>query len=273
MDLEEYLIGVLAMEVPALFEIEALKAQAIVARTYTVKRMRCFGGQGSKCHPEADMCDDPTHGQGWMSEGSARARWPALDASRNWSRLASAVSETNGLIIAHRGLPIDPVYHSTCGGATENSEDVWSAVVPYLRSVTCDWCRSSPRYRSTIQMAIEDMGRRLGEPVAVPALARREGRKFIEILKISGAGRAQTVRIGDRTLKGVDFRSALGLASTKFGWRLSGSSIVFECDGYGHGVGLCQYGANGMAKEGSKASEIIRYYFSGTSVMPMFETR
>jgi len=273
MDLEEYLVGVLAVEVPALFELEALKAQAIVARTYTVKRMRCFGGQGSKCHPEADMCDDPTHGQGWTTEQGAKAKWPTLDAARNWSRLVSAVGATSGLIITHRGVPVDPVYHSTCGGSTENSEDVWSTAIPYLRSVACDWCRSSPRYKNTIQMSIEDLGRRLGDPVAIPTLARQEGRKFIEILKASPTGRAQLVRVGDLTLKAVDFRSALGLSSTKFGWRLAGSNIIFECEGYGHGVGLCQYGANAMAKEGRQASDIIRYYFSGTIVMPMFETR
>jgi len=273
MDLEDYLVGVLAAEVPALFEPEALKAQAIVARTYTVKRMRCFGGQGSKCHPEADMCDEPTHGQGFMTEEAAKAKWPVIDSSRNWARLVTTVRSTTALIIAYRGLPVDPVYHSTCGGSTENSEDVWSTSVPYLRAVSCNWCKESPRYRNTIQMTIEDMGRRLGEPVAIPTLARREGRKFIEILKASPTGRAQTIRVGDVTAKGADFRLALGLSSTKFGWRLSGSEIVFECDGYGHGVGLCQYGANGMAKEGWTASEIITYYFSGTKVMPMFETR
>jgi len=117
------------------------------------------------------------------------------------------------------------------------------------------------------------LGWRLGEPSAIPALARREGRKFIEILKASPTGRAQTVRTGDVTTKATDFRSALGLSSTKFGWRLAGSNIIFECDGYGHGVGLCQYGANGMAKEGRLASDITGYYFSNTTVMLMFETR
>lgn len=274
MPLEEYLIGVLAAEMPASFHPEALKAQAMVARTYAIRRMKAFGGKGASCHPDADICDDPAHGQAWLSEKQAKARWSILTASRNWSALASAVQSTAGQILTHKGLPIDPVYHSTCGGQTENSEDVWQESLPYLRSVECKWCSTSPKIAQTVEITTDELARRLGERTgAITAMAQKEGRKVIEVLKASQTGRVQSLRVGTTTLKGTEFRSALSLPSTRFGWQVIGNRVRFEVSGFGHGVGMCQYGANNMAKDGWKAEQIVSYYFTGVTVAPMFQSR
>lgn len=274
MDLEEYLVGVLAAEAPASFDVEALKAQATVSRTYAVKRMCAFGGKGSECHPSADICDDPAHGQGYLSEQDALAKWGVVSARRNWTKLCGAVSDTSGLIVTYKGIPAWLNYHSTCGGRTESAEDVWGDQIPYLVSVECTWCKASPRFRTAVEMSLDDLAARLGDRSgAIPVMARKDGRKLIEILKSSATGRVQQLKVGNVTAKGTEFRSALGLPSTRFGWQVNGSKIKFECQGYGHGVGLCQYGANGMAQDGYLAEQIIAHYFTGARVVPMFDTR
>ncbi|MCR4397651.1 MAG: SpoIID/LytB domain-containing protein, partial [Firmicutes bacterium] len=161
--LERYVVGVVAAEMPAEFAPEALKAQAVAARTYVAKRMRSFGGAGSPEHPEADICTDAAHGQAWMTEDEMRRTWGPLNFGRYLSKIEQAVESTAGLIMTFDGLPVDPVYHSTSGGPTEDAQDVWGNPVPYLRSVPCDFCRHSPYYSHVIEMPLAEMGTRLGD--------------------------------------------------------------------------------------------------------------
>lgn len=263
--LSEYLMGVVAAEMPANFHLEALKAQAVAARTYALKRMIQFGGKGSREHPGADICTDPQHGQAWVSWEKLSEIWGANYNSYR-QKVEEAVLSTSGLVIVYDGLLIDPVFHSTSGGRTENAEDVWSEPVPYLRSVVCEYDRHSPYYHSVVEMTLEEMWNKLGKVVPVSTSAGRG----LRVLERSATGRVKSIQVGDRTMKGTDFRMALGLPSTNFTWQIQGNRIRFDLQGYGHGVGMSQYGADGLARSGKNYLEILQFFYTGVKIVPAF---
>ena len=263
--LEEYLVGVLAAEMPASFALEALKAQAVVARTYTVKKMPAFGGTGCDKHPGADICTDSTHCQAWQSQAEARARWPQQEAAGYEQKLRTAVRATAGQVITHEGKLIEAVFHSTCGGQTENSEDVWSTAQPYLRSVSCTYCSGSRWYKTTHEVSSADFAAAVVPYVAaVPVSA--SGRALLGSAHRSASGRIKSLLIAGETVSGRDFRTALKLPSTNVQWEIKEDKIIFTAQGYGHGVGLCQYGAAGLAAAGSSYPEIIDHYYTDVKV-------
>jgi len=265
MALEDYVKGVVAAEMPAEFELEALKAQAVVARTLAVRRMRAFGGSGLADDPTADVSTDPARDQAWASIEELRQRWGAA-FNVYWAKVGRAVAETEGMIITYNGLPIDAQFHSTSAGPTENSEDVWSEKVPYLRSVPCDWDRESPYYTSTARFTLGQIEAKLpgSGPLTIPAATGKA--RPVTVIERTATGRVKTVRVGSKTLRGIDFRLALGLKSTNFTVGFDGDEVVFQVKGYGHGVGLCQYGANGLAKLGRSYEEIIKHYYTGVTI-------
>ncbi len=262
MGLEEYIKGVVAAEMPASFHEEALKAQAVVARTYAVGRMRVFGGRGCSRHPEADVCTDHTHCQAWMSAEAQKAKWGIINYYRWADKVSSAVEATWGLIILYQHEIIDPVYHSTCGGHTEDSELVWQAALPYLRGVPCPYDTHSPHMKSTVSLPLSEVLQRMN------AVSGRT--PAVEVLSRSATGRVLSARVGTATYKGTEVRAALGLKSTRFEVTQSADVLTFNATGYGHGVGLCQYGADGMARTGKSFRDIITYYYQGVRVVPLF---
>lgn len=270
MPLEEYLIGVVAAEAPALFEPEALAAQAVAARTFTVRAMRRYGGAGSGEHPEADLSTDPRHGQAWASQAELRRKWGFWPYFQLWRRVARAVETTRGEILTYDGQPIAALYSSTCGGRTENSEDVFGTYVPYLRSVPCSWDRESPRYAETRLIPVAEVEQRLGVSLAaVPATAGRPKREPLTILTTGTSGRVREASVGGERFSGVELRERLELRSTRFTWRLQGNTVEVHTIGNGHGVGLCQYGANGLAQIGRSHREILAYYYPGTTLQQL----
>ncbi len=264
--LGEYVAGVVAAEMPASFHPEALKAQAVVARTYAVKRIRILGGRGCDRHPGADLCDDPGHGQAWQPTSALRKRWGFWYFPRYWGKIKRAVQDTAGLVVTYDGLPIDPVYHSTSGGHTENSEDVWGTKVPYLRGVPSTHEDRSPHLKETVRLKWSDLEKALGYQGGSLAVAARREEKVLEVLERSPYGRVKSVRIGERVFKGTEVRSRLGLRSTLFTWHRAGDAVVIETTGYGHGVGMSQYGADGLARTGWNFRRIIQYYYQGVKI-------
>jgi len=265
MPLEEYLIGVVAAEMPASFALEALKAQAVVARTYAIKRLPAFGGQGCDRHPGADICTDFAHCQAWESEEKSLSKWPATEAAGYLDKISRAVRETKGQIVVYQGQPIDAVFHANCGGHTENSELVWSAASPYLRGVPCSYCAGS-RWRETRrEFSAEQFAAALFPHVSAAPVSAT-GRPLLGNPQRSGTGRIASLRVGGEIIAGRDFRAALGLPSTNFSWQLVSDTITFISNGFGHGVGLCQYGADGQAKVGKNYAEIIRFYYRGVEI-------
>lgn len=258
MPLGEYLLGVVAAEAPASFHLEALKAQAIVARTYAVAKLRRTGGRGCDRHAEADVCTDPTHCQAWLSQEEALANWPFFKQRSYWQKLCRAVGETQNQVVTNEGKLIDAVYHSTCGGSTENSEDVWTNKVSYLRAVPCGYCSDSPRLTETV---------RLSKQQVAAKLAVKEKDLNLNVVSRTESGRIIKVDIGGEVIGGLEFRKRLGLRSSKVSWLIEGDNYGFTTVGYGHAVGLCQYGAAGMAEQGFTAVEIIEKYYSGVEVV------
>lgn len=268
LDLEEYIKGVVAAEMPALFETEALKAQAVAARTYAVKRLRRLGGQGYPSTPPADVTSDGTQGQAYLTQEALKARWGPAASYANWQRVSAAVEATMGLVMTCNGLPIDAAYHSTCGGGTERAEDVWSNAVPYLRAVSCVYCGHSPRRVQQVSFTYAELERRLQlDAKAIAALMGNQGKAVVER---TASGRVKTVRMGDRLIAGTELRRLLELRSTRVTWQLSATGVTFATVGYGHGVGLCQYGADGLAKLGKGYQEILKFYYTGVQVEPIF---
>lgn len=272
MPLEEYVKGVVAAEVPALFHVEALKVQAVLARTLAVRRLRLLGGKGLEgvSGVSADISDNPVKGQGWVSEQALKAKWGTLNYYRYWARISEAVDATAGQIAVYLGKPIDPVYHSTCGGRTENSEDVWANVVPYLRSVECTTDTHAKNFTETREFALGEIESKFA--LKAGSLKAALGtRSPVEVTSRTPTGRAKVLRVGDRTVPANDFRTALALRSTQMKITLRDSVVTITTTGYGHGVGLCQYGADGLGKQGKTFEEILKHYYKGVSLRKVFD--
>ncbi|NPV90697.1 MAG: stage II sporulation protein D [Firmicutes bacterium] len=268
--LDDYLVGVVAAEMPAVFEPSALAAQAIAARTYTLKRIR----QGKSSHPGADLCSDPAHCQAWKGNDELWREWGVLHYAGYHRKIAEAVESTRGLVVTYQGELIDPVYHSTCGGATENSEDVWVYKVPYLRGVACGYCGGAPHYQDEVTVSWDDLYKKLGLSPAVPVASgagksKNSGPATIQAFAHSPTGRIKTLVVGQKRFAGTEIRSRLGLASTRFRWQLNSDGVTFYTQGYGHGVGMCQYGAQGLARAGKTPAEILQYYYQGVEIQRM----
>lgn len=264
--LEEYVKGVVAAEMPASFKIEALKAQAVAARTYVYKRMRSAGGTGCSKHPEADICDDPTHCQAWISTGQMLKKWGIFAFYHYHSKISQAVKSTEGMIILYQGKPIDPLFHSTSGGKTENSEDVWGNFVPYLRSVTSPGEESSPKFLEVKELSVSEVVSKIRQKWPDIIIDYKNPERHWEVVERSESGRIKKMRIGNKVVKGTEIRELFQLNSTNFKWDRNGDKIRFTTIGYGHGVGLSQYGANAMAEKGANYIDILKHYYTGVEV-------
>jgi len=262
--LEEYLIGVVAAEMPASFHPEALKAQAVAARTYALLRMN--KKSKDRKHPDADLCIDPGHCQAWLPQAGMRKKWGLMRFGFYYERVAEAVRTTAGEVLVYQDQIIDPVYHASCGGkGTEDAVEVWGEEVPYLKGVPCTWDpphRTQPVLSSFV---FQDFFARLGvKENAVPVGQGLGG--VIRILEHTRSGRVKKVKIGTRVFTGVDLRKSLALRSTDFSIKTQEDRVVFATRGSGHAVGLCQYGAQGLALKGAKYDKILTYYYRGVEI-------
>ncbi|MBJ6361897.1 stage II sporulation protein D [Paenibacillus sp. MAHUQ-46] len=249
--LELYVRGVLAGEMPADFELEALKAQAIAARTYIVRHMT----NGLK---EPVQITDTVQDQVYIPLKKLEKHWGS-ETEEKLAKLTQAVEETTGQIITYKGEPIEALFFSTSNGYTENSEDYWANPVPYLRSVASPWdVTLSPKYKQTATMRLSEFRSRLG--------VGKGAEKSLKVLSYTEGRRVKQVKVGNKNLTGREFREKLGLGSSQFTWDIQGNWITFTTFGYGHGVGMSQWGADAMAKRGRTASQIIAHYYSGTKI-------
>ncbi|MFD2446750.1 stage II sporulation protein D [Bacillus sp. CGMCC 1.16607] len=254
--LERYVVGVVAAEMPADFELEALKAQALTARTYIVKQMMSAEKIGV---PEgADVTDSVNH-QVFRDDEELKQDWK-LDYSWKLKKIQEAVLATKGQILTYEGSPIFTTFFSTSNGYTENSEDYWQNAFPYLRSVKSPWdVEESPKFTDQVVMTIADFEQKLG--------VKLNGSEQIgQIIEKTEGNRVAKVKFDGKTLSGRDIRDKLDLKSSDFSWVRKGNHIVINTKGYGHGVGMSQYGANGMAKEGKNYEQIVKYYYQGVNI-------
>lgn len=264
--MEEYLVGVLAAEMPAEFEMEALKAQAVAARTYTLKKLSL--GNTREEHKNAPICTEPNHCQGWMSSLQMKERWGMFNYIKYKSKIEEAVRATEGMVLTYQGRLIEPVYHSTSSGRTENSEDVWLNAIPYLRSVNSPWDTESPRYQESKTLTLRQIDETLGTNLRALPVSAMQGTnsQAIRVLEKTSSGRVKKLYIDGKTVMGTEFRRALALNSTHFTWTIQGDRITFLTTGFGHGVGMSQWGANGMAKAGATYEQILKHYYTGVEL-------
>lgn len=268
MNFNEYLKGVLAAEMPAAFHIEALKAQTVAARTYVYHRIRNNQRAGIEIpeHKGADICTDHTHCKAWVSKKDAMAKWGILSAQKYWDKIDRAVDDTANLIITYEDEPIDAVFHSTSSGKTENSEEVWGNSIPYLRSILSEGEEHSPKYTSTVEVSIDDFRSRLYN--SRPGIQLKEDiRECIGEAEKTEGGSVKTIAIGDQSFKGTEIRKIFHLNSANFSIDVQDDKVLFYVTGYGHGVGLSQYGANYLAEQGKTYQEILKYYYKDVRVV------
>lgn len=263
MQLEDYIVGVVAAEVPATFEIEALKAQAIAARTYALWKRSLHEEKAHKDHPEASLCTSHLHCQEWLSVEELKDRHGKKWVRDYLPKIEEAVEATRGIIMTYNMEPIEPLYHSTSGGHTENSEDVFASALPYLRSVSSPYEEGSPVLVDHYKVAVRDFVSKLKEKYKDIKINEKKLSSEIDILERSSGGNIKKIKIGSRELTGREVRDLLGLRSADFTVEVRGGDIHFTTRGYGHGVGMSQWGANGMAKKGSTFSEILKHYYQG----------
>ncbi|WP_335871202.1 stage II sporulation protein D [Bacillus sp. 2205SS5-2] len=254
--IEQYVIGVVSGEMPADFESEALKAQALAARTYIVQQLTNSDKTGL---PEgADVTDTVNH-QVYKNQAELKLQW-GKDFQWKIDKITQAVADTKGQIITYNEVPITATFFSTSNGQTENSEAYWAEEIPYLRSVESPWDTQSPKFESQKIITLADFQQKLG--IKLPG----DGSVGVITSRTPG-DRVGIVKIGDNEFTGREVRDKLGLNSSDFTWVRKSDHIVINTKGYGHGVGMSQYGANGMAKEGKSYEDIVLHYYHDVQIV------
>ena len=263
MALEDYLPGVVAAEMPADFPSEALKAQAVAARSYA---LYCAGGRK---HGEADVCTDFACCQAWLDEPAREARWGA-DAARCAALIESAVRETAGQILTWEGAPVFAAFHSSSAGATEDCGAVWNPV-PYLRSVPSpETAETVPNFISSLRCAPLDF-RDTILSACPEADFSGPPESWLGELRRDESGRVASAVIGGAEIRGTELRRLFSLRSTAFTLAYTEGAFVFSAAGFGHGVGMSQYGAKLMAEAGESCQAILAHYYPGTTLARLAE--
>lgn len=242
--INEYLIGAVAGEMPASFNIEALKAQAVVSRTYLLKRIK-----------NNNIIIDSTMQQVYKDNNELKNMWKN-DFDKYYSKIKKAVLDTDKIAIYYNGDYIDALYHSTSNGYTLNSENVWSNAIPYLKGVESKWDLNASSYLKNTNKDI----------AYVLSLFGIDDINKIQIVSRDDTNHVKEIKVGDKIYKGTTFRSLLKLRSTDFDIMVNDNSVVFITRGFGHGVGMSQYGANGMANEGYNYIDILNHYYTNVSI-------
>ena len=255
--MNEYIMGVVLGEMPITFELEALKAQAVVARTYTMYKLK----NNPNAHKNSDMCDDINCCQAYKTKEYAFDSWDDAVENEKWKKLEEAVNETSNLIITYNGEIIESFFHSHSGGKTENVKYVWGDFeIPYLKSVDGNedevYQESKVFSKTEFKELIKNK---------IPNFDIKNSK--IQIENYTGSGRVDKLKIDDVEIKATELRSLIKIKSTNFRLEESGDNIIFYTVGYGHGVGLSQYGANSMAKQGASYEDIIKHYYTDVEIV------
>ena len=253
-DLEEYLVGVVLAEMPASFEEEALKAQAVVARTYGVRAL-----EGKRKHQEGDICADAICCQGYVDPNTYGG------TDEDLQKVRQAVFQTSGEVLTYEGELIEATYFSCSGGATEDAVAVWGTEVPYLQSVESPGEENAAYYVDGVEFSVTEFLEKLdlnlsGDPAT-----------WLGEVTYTAGGGVDTMTIGEKTYKGTEMRKLLGLRSTAFALDATEETILITTRGYGHRVGMSQFGADAMASLGSTYEEILSHYYRGTELTNWFD--
>lgn len=262
-DIEEYLYGVLAGEMSADFDIEALKAQALAARTYVIYKEK---QDKQIAHKNAVVCTNYKHCQEYKGEAELEKIHGKRWMKNSYPKIKRAVDETKGQIITYQGEPIITLYFSTSSGKTENNYEVFSGNYPYLKSVDSPYDKIAPKYISALKLTNEEFVKYFKTNYKDINLSTYNLSSQVKIIRRSEGGSVEYIQIGNKELKGIDVRRILNLNSANFELKFDGNSVDISVKGYGHGVGMSQWGAQGMAQEGYKYYQILSHYYTGTTI-------
>lgn len=262
--IEEYLVGVVAGEMPATFDEEALKAQAVAARTFAVEKMLSFGGKGCNLKEGADVCGSFAHCQEWISEDMMRKNW-GEEFDVKYAKILQAVNGTKGEIMKYNGKPIEVLYHSTSNGKTEEASEVFSSSLPYYRTVESTGEEDAPKFEGSVTYTNQEFAKIFKSRYNVklnPANLKKE----IKINGYTESGRIRDLTVGGLKLKATEFRLLYKLNSTDITFVFGKDSITMKTKGYGHGVGMSQVGADRMAQQGYNYKDILYHYYQGVEI-------
>ena len=258
--LSDYLVGVVAAEMPGNFELEALKAQAVAARTYTLRKEK----YGNDKHPGAVVCSDFAHCKAYISHEDMKSKGDEWMAEF-YPKMVKSVTETEGEIITYDNEPISAVFFSTSSGITENAKDVWGGDIPYLVSVKSEGDEESPRYTDEVLMTFSEFKEKINSGSTKINFTDNPS-EWITNIKRNESDSVNSLDICGVTIKGTDIRSLLGIRSTSFSIEALQDNMVIKTKGFGHGVGMSQWGANHMAKMGYSHKDILKKYYTGVTV-------
>jgi len=266
-DFEEYIKGVVASEMTVEFNIEALKAQSVTARTYLLYRLKKYP-DGHPEHPDAPICTS-IHCQAWSSKDELIISHGEEWYETSWNKIEEAVNSTRGQILTYKGKIIEPLYHSTSGGRTENSEDVFSMAVPYLRSVESPYEEEAPKLHDSVKLSVGQFIDKIKSAYGNLDITESNLDEKIQLGEVSEGGKIKTIIIDGKEISGREIRSLFNLNSTNFSFIQTGNEIEILTTGYGHGVGMSQWGAEGMANKGYNYEEILKHYYTGVEIVRM----
>ncbi len=247
---EDYIKGVVAGEMPATFELEALKAQAVASRSYAMYQMTATKDK------EYDVLNT-TANQVYLTDQELKENWKE-EYPEKINKIKEAINETSGEYLTYEGKVINAMFFSTSVGATENSEEVFVSALPYLRSVDSKWDEASPAYTDTYTFTLEEFYKKLN--------LQYNQTLTIEVTSKTSTGRTRTLKINGTEINGRDLATKLNLRSNYFDIVQNENNVTITTKGFGHGVGMSQYGANGMAKEGYKYDQILKHYYQNTEI-------
>jgi stage II sporulation protein D len=261
MTMGQYLIGVVAAEMPATFNIEALEAQAVAARTETLYHVLLYK---STVHPDADVCSDPSDCQAYTDDNGLHEKWGNAYSSYI-EKITKAVQNTDGVCLTYQNAPIQAVFHSSSAGMTANSGEVWANSLPYLVSVKSPESSADvPNYVSSVTVSLSDFKATVLQHYP-NAVFPKDRNKWITAITHTDSGRIDTLKLGGVSVTGPILRGMFGLRSTAASIAIDSKNVTFTTTGYGHGVGMSQYGANALALEGKNYKEILTWYYTGIS--------
>lgn len=262
--LTDYLRGALASEMPASFHSEAMAAQAVAAHSYA---LYCALAQEANPDPSlkgADFSADPSKDEGYLTEARVRERYGA-NFDLYWPKICAAAEIAEHHILLYGGEPVLAAYHSTSAGETEAASNVWEYGLDYLVPVESEGDLLAPDFQTTVTLTRDEMERRLTAAFPGAELPASPGAWLVPLTRSAG-GYITEIQVGNQTVHGKEVRTALGLRSSCFEAAYANGTFTLTVNGYGHGVGLSQYGADFMARQGSGYAEILSHYYPGTTL-------
>ncbi len=258
---DEYLLGVIAANMPASYQMEALKTQAVIARTYALYNISVLSQES----PGQTGFSTSELGLSYIGLDDLKKLWDSENYTYYFSKLENAVYATDNEVLVYRNDLILPVFFDTGSGFTRNASEAWGVNIPYLTSVASKQDVTSTNYLSIEEYGVKDLIDLLGKYYSGLKLSEANFFEDVSIASRDSAGYVLKINLGSLALSGEEFAKVLGLSSNHFYIEEYGDHVRIVCNGDGHGVGLSQYGANAMAEEGSSYKDILEYYYTGVT--------